>query len=152
MKKNFKSKCTCSAAGIGICLCTIFMSISMGAAAVVAVSKSATGTSNMSGMSAMATTSSSASNPLLQNVIVQFFSGFWGEVILLISFGAMIAGIWASGSSKKLVPIAAGGAAILYVSMYVYFSIPLEILGLVVIGFAYLSAFSERIAQKVMMD
>ncbi|MDE2588326.1 MAG: hypothetical protein KGL95_01500, partial [Patescibacteria group bacterium] len=71
--------------------------------------------------------------------------------ILLISFGAMIAGVWTSGSSKKLVPLAAGGAAILYASMYAYVSIPLEILGSIVIGFAYLSAFSERVAQKVRM-
>ncbi|MDC8451777.1 MAG: hypothetical protein LV477_02565, partial [Candidatus Nitrosotalea sp.] len=79
------------------------------------------------------------------------FGGFWGEVILLISFGAMIAGVWTSGSSKKLVPIAAAGAIILYASMYAYISIPLEILGSIVIGFAYLSAFSERVAQKVRM-
>lgn len=162
--RNKKSKCACAGAGIGICLCTVFMSISMVGAAVVSVSKNAAksaagnmaamnGMSSANGMTGMKNTTSMT---LMQmsptgNPIIDFFGGFWGEVILLISFGAMIVGIWTSGSSKKLMPIAISGAVILYASMYAYVSIPLEILGSVIIGFAYLSAFSERVAQRIGM-
>lgn len=163
--RSKKSKCVCAGAGIGICLCTVFMSISIVGAAVVSVSKNAakSAAANMAGMNGMSSANSmtnmknaSATIASMQmgstgNPIIDFFGGFWGEVILLISFGAMIAGVWTSGSSKKLVPIAAAGAIILYASMYAYISIPLEILGSIVIGFAYLSAFSERVAQKVRM-
>jgi len=163
--RNKKSKCACAGAGIGMCLCTVFMSISMVGAAVVSVSKNAaksaaTNMASMNGMSAansMAgmknTTTAVASMQMgsTGNPIIDFFGGFWGEVILLISFGAMIVGIWTSGSSKKLIPIAVAGAAILYASMYAYVSIPLEILGSIVIGFAYLSSFSERVSQRIGM-
>lgn len=162
--RSKKSKCACAGAGIGICLCTVFMSISMVGAAVVSVSKNAAKSAavNMAGMNGMpssnmasmknaSATISSMQMSSTGNPIIDFFGGFWGEVILLISFGAMITGIWTSGSSKKLIPIAAGGAAILYASMYAYASIPLEILGSIVIGFAYLSSFSERVAQRVGM-
>ncbi|MDE1814642.1 MAG: hypothetical protein KGI05_08280, partial [Thaumarchaeota archaeon] len=150
--RNKKSKCACAGAGIGICLCTVFMSISMIGIAAVNVSKNAakSAAANMAGMNGMSASNmasmknASATISSMQmgstgNPIIDFFGGFWGEVILLISFGAMIAGVWTNGSSKKLVPIAAAGAIILYASMYAYISIPLEILGSIVIGFAYLS-------------
>jgi hypothetical protein len=162
--RNKKSKCACAGAGIGMCLCTVFMSISIFGAAVVSVSKGAakSAAANMAGMNGMPSTSiagmknttvsmSSMQMGLTGNPIIDFFGGFWGEVILLVSFGALIAGIWTSASSKKLIPIAVAGAAILYSSMYSYISIPLEVLGSVVIGFAYLSAFSERVAHKMGM-
>lgn len=163
MKKNIKSKCACAGAGIGICLCTVFMSISMVSAALVSVSKNAAKSAagsmasmngmSVSGMASIKNTTimSSMQMGTSGNPIIDFFGGFWGEVILLISFGAMIAGVWTSGMSKKLVPIAGAGAAILYASMYLYISIPIEILGSIVIGFAYLSAFSERVAQRIGM-
>lgn len=163
--RNKKSKCACAGAGIGICLCIVFMSISMVGVAVISVSKNAakSAVDNMTSMSGMSSANgmagmknATASMASMQmgstgNPIVDFFGGFWGQVILLISFGAMIVGIWTSGSSKKLVPIAAAGAVILYASMYAYVSIPLEILGSIVIGFAYISAFSQRIAQRIGM-
>ncbi len=137
--KNFQSKCACSAAGIGICLCIIFMSIAIGGTAIVGISK---GASNMGEMGNMATATAQ------QNVIISFFSGFWGEVILLVSYGLMFFGIWSSGN-KRVLPVAVVGTAILYVSMYTYFFIPLEITGSVVIAFAFASAFSDGLAKKV---
>lgn len=137
--KNFQSKCACSVAGIGICLCIIFMSIAIGGTAVVGISK---GASNMEGMGSMTTGTAQ------QNTIILFFSGFLGEVILLVSYGLMFFGIWSSGN-KRVLPVAVVGAAILYVSMYTYFSIPLEITGSVVIAFAFASAFNDRLAKKV---
>ena len=133
-------------------------------AAVVSVSKNAahsvsanmTSTNGMTvanGMAGMKNTTTAAKTSMQMsptgNPIIDFFGGFWGEIILLISFGAMIVGIWTSGSSKKLVPIAVAGAVILYSSMYIYTSIPLEILGSIVVGFTYLSAFNQRVAQRI---
>jgi hypothetical protein len=60
----------------------------------------------------------------------------------------MFFGIWSSGN-KKVFPIAIAGAAILYLSMYVFFSVSLEAMGSVVIAFASASAFSNGFAKKV---
>lgn len=156
LKGNFKSKCACSAGGIGICLCVIFMSLAVVGTTAVGISKNAdTGNAadDMSSMSSMKsssedTASSNDSSP--QNAMVIFFSGFWGQVILLLSFGAMFAGIWLSGSNnRKLVPISIAGAAILYISMYNYYSVALGVIGSIILAFVYASAFSYRVARTV---
>ncbi len=140
--KKLASNCACSASGIGICLCIVFMTISVAGTTLVGVSKNANSMTGM-GMSDMATTQS-------QNVFVNFFSGTWGEVILLISFGLMFYGMWSSGGNrKKLLPLSAVGVIILYVSMYAYFSLALEIVGSIVLTFAYASAYSNKIATAV---
>lgn len=145
--KDFKSKCACSASGIGICLCTVFMSISMVGAALVVVSK------NSNDMQGMASATNSVASTTSQNVIVNFFSGFWGEVILLISFGLMFYGMWSSGGNrKKLIPLSAAGAVILYVGMYAYFSLTLVIVGAIVLAVAYASVYSYRIASGVRLS
>jgi hypothetical protein len=86
-----------------------------------------------------------------QNIIVDFFSGAGGQVILLLSFGVMFAGIWFSGmSNRKLVlPISMIGAVILYISMYNYYSVALEVIGAIILAFAYASTFSYRVARTV---
>lgn len=146
--KDFKSKCACSASGIGICLCTVFMGIGMAGAALVGVSKNS---NDMQGM--VSATNSVTSSTISQNVIVNFFSGFWGEVILLISFGLMLYGMWSSGGNrKKLIPISTAGAVILYVSMYAYSSLALEIAGIIVLAVAYASTYSYRIASGVRLS
>lgn len=143
--KDFKSKCACSASGIGICLCTVFMGIGMAGAALVGVSKNS---NDMQGM--VSATNSAASSTISQNVIVNFFSGFWGEVILLISFGLMFYGMWSSGGNrKKLIPLSAAGAVILYASMYAYFSLALEIVGAIVLTVTYVSVYNYRIAAAI---
>lgn len=137
--KNFQSKCACSAAGVGICLCIIFMSIAIGGTAVIGISKGASNMGNMGSMSA---------DMVQQNYIISFFSGFWGEVILLISYGLMFFGIWSSGN-KRVLPVAIVGTTILYVSMYTYFSTSLEIAGSIVVAFSFALAFSDKLAKKI---
>jgi hypothetical protein len=161
LKEDFKSRCACSAGGIGICLCVIFMSLAVAGTTAVGILKNADvgGTTNgMSSMSSMSSTKSSedaanTNNSSLgpQNIVVNFFSGFWGQVILLLSFGAMFGGIWFGdiSSRKFLLPITVVGAAVLYVSMYNYYSIALEIIGVSVLAFVYASIFSHRIAKMV---
>lgn len=141
--KKLASNCACSASGIGICLCIVFMTISVAGTTLVGVSKNANSMTGMDSMSDMATTQT-------QNVFVNFFSGVWGEVILLISFGLMFYGMWSSGGNrKKLLPLSVSGVIILYVSMYAYFSLVLEIIGSIVLAFAYTSAYSNRIATAI---
>lgn len=145
--KKLASNCACSASGIGICLCIVFMTISVAGTTLVGVSKNANSMIGMGSMSDMATTTQA------QNVFVNFFSGVWGEVILLVSFGLMLYGMLSSGGNrKKLLPLSIAGAVILYVSMYAYFSLALEIVGSIVLGFAYASAYSSRIATVIKLS
>jgi hypothetical protein len=119
------------------------MSLSIAGTAAVGISKGSAKTANgMNGMSAMSSGSPNTPN----NVFVDFFSGIWGEVILLTSFGLMIAGIWFTGR-RKLVPAAITGATILFVSMYAYYSVTLEIIGIVLLVFVYASTFSYSVAK-----
>lgn len=118
------------------------MTIGVTGAALVGLSKSS---GSMTGMSSMASSDSS----FTQNIL-NFFSGIWGEVILLISFGLMFYGMWSSGGNrKKLISISIIGAAALYVSMYAYFSLALEMAGSIILAFAYMSAFNKRFANVV---
>lgn len=93
--------------------------------ATVSLSKN----NNMNSMSDMTsmTTIANGAKPSIQNIIIAFFSGLWGEVILIISFVSMNVGIWFS-NNRKIVPFSIVASIILYVSMYLYYSIPLEIL------------------------
>lgn len=84
--KKLASNCACSASGIGICLCIVFMTIDVVGTTLVGISKNVNSMTVMGSMSDMATTQT-------QNIFVIFFSGVWGEVILLISFGLMFYGM-----------------------------------------------------------
>lgn len=143
--KKLASNCACSASGIGICLCIVFMTIGVAGTTLVGISKNA----NLmvaNDMSDMATTQT-------QNVFVNFFSGVWGETILLVSFGLMLYGMWSSGGNrKKLLSLSVTGIIILYVSMYAYFSLALEIVDSIVLAFAYASAYSSRIATVIKLS
>jgi hypothetical protein len=145
--KRFLSKCASCAGGIGICLCTIFMSLSVIGATAVGLSKNANSGNSMGGMGSMTTTNSAASI-VSPNTIVNFFSGFWGEVILLVSFGLMLTGMWFTGK-KKVMPLSIAGVVILYISMYVYYSIALEVVGVVMLALAYTSAYSYKVAKMI---
>ena len=141
------------------------MSLAIVGTTAVGISKNAD-TSGMSSSSSMSssmssmkpssgTTANSGSNNVSEpprNIIINFFSGVVGQVILLLSFGAMFAGIWFSGDirvRKFLLPISLVGAAILYISMYNYYFIALEIIGVIVLIFVYASIFSHRVAKMV---
>lgn len=56
----------------------------------------------------------------------------------------MIAGIWWSSHNKKVIIISISASIIIYVSMYVYYSISLEIAGIVIIAFTYISTYSHN--------
>jgi uncharacterized membrane protein len=60
----------------------------------------------------------------------------------------MLAGMVYSGN-RKILPLSVVGAIILYVSMYAYFSISLEIIGVIVLAFAFASAYSNRVAKTL---
>jgi len=124
-------------------LCTIFMSLSIAATTSVGLAQ-ITDMADMGGMTATNTSTSQIS----QNAIINFFLGFWGEVILLLSFGLMLAGMWFRGS-RKVMPLSIAGATILYYSMYVHYSISLEIAGAVMLAFAYACAYNYKIAKLV---
>lgn len=155
--KRFKSKCACGIGAVGISLCTIFMSLGIISAAIVGLSASSENlreekdrrvsesmdAMNMMNMESMTITH----DPVLsQSFIVTFFSGFWGEVILLLSFGLMLVGIWFMGN-KKIFVISVAGVVVLYISMYVYYSINLEIIGISILAIAYITAFSHKTAK-----
>ena len=86
---------------------------------------------NMDIMNMMNMENMTMSNDLIlsQSFIVNILSGFWGQVILLLSFGIMLARIWFIGS-KKIMVIVITGVIVLYISMYKYYSINLEIIGM----------------------
>jgi len=83
-----------------------------------------------------------------QNIMVTFFSGFWGEVILLISFGSMIVGMWFT-RTRNVIPLSIAGLVILYISMYVRYSIALEIIAAVILALAYASAYSYNFSKTI---
>lgn len=145
--KSFLSKCASCTGGIGICLCTIFMSLSVIGVTAVGLSKNANSGNSMGGMGTMTTTNSAASL-ISTNIIINFFSGFWGELILLVSFGLMLSGMWFTGK-KKVMPLSFAGVLILYISMYAYYSIALEVVGVVMLAIAYTSAYSYKVAKMI---
>lgn len=150
--KRFVSKCASCAGGIGIFLCTIFMSLSMIGATTVGLSKNVNSGNSMGDMGSMSSMtpamSSAVSSAASHNIVVAFFSSFWGEVILLISFGLMLAGMWFAGK-RKIMPLSIAGVVILYISMYAYYSIGLEVAGAVILAFAYTSAYNHQVAKIV---
>jgi hypothetical protein len=129
------------------------MSLSLIGLTAVGLSKNANSGNSMGNMGSMsssmtATSSSATSLASSYNIIVAFFSGFWGEVILLISFGVILVGMWFTGK-RRLTPISVIGIVILYISMYVYYSIGLEVAGAVILVIAYTSAYSFKVARMV---
>ena len=60
----------------------------------------------------------------------------------------MFLGMWFTGK-RKMIPIAFSGVLILYVSMYSYYSVSLEIIGAIVLAFAYLSIYNYKVAKVV---
>lgn len=104
---SFGSKCATCAGGLGILLCSILMSLSVMGVGLVTLSKNADSGNSMGSMGSMGNmvTSNvigSQSNSL--QFLVMFFSSFWGEVILIVSFSLMLTGIWFAGR-RKIIPI-----------------------------------------------
>lgn len=139
--KGTKCRCACYAGTIGVGLCTILMSLSMAGVAFAALSKNVN-VENLNSMSSM------NMDALLQNSILSFFDGIGGEIILIASFSVMLAGMWFSGN-RKLLPVTIVGAVILYISMYQYYSIGLQIAGALIMVFVHLPVYNYRISRML---
>jgi hypothetical protein len=126
------------------------MSLSVVGVTAVGLSKNANSGNSMGNMGSMSsiTTINSAGASASQKIIVSFFSGFWGEVILLVSFGLMLVGMWFTGR-RKVMPLSIAGVVILYISMYAYYSIGLEVAGAVILAISYMSAYNRKVASTV---
>ena len=135
--KNPRTKAICCAGVFGISLCTILMSISMGGSFAVAFSKDST-TQNMNSMN--------MNDQKNGNIILAFFGSQWGDVLLVVSSASMLFGIWFSGK-MKLIPLAVSGIIIMFIGMYSYYSIVLQISGAAIMGFAHLSNYSYRVSE-----
>jgi hypothetical protein len=130
------------------------MSLSFIGATAIGLSKNANSGNSIGGMGSMSSnsmitsTNSAISSAFSHNIIVTFFPGFWGEVIFLGSFGLMLAGMLLTGR-RKVMPLSIAGIVILYVSMYVYYYVSLEIAGAVILAVAYTSAYNYKVAKTV---
>ncbi len=132
---ELRAKCATCAGGVGIAVCAIPMLL----AAVGIAAVSASQNSAMTGMGSL----SAMGSPTLSR-IVEFLSGFWGEVLLVVSYALMLVGMWFGGNRKPMV-LAFFGAALLFEGMYGYFSAGVQLVGLVALSLAYAATYSNRI-------
>ena len=143
--KNVRTKAICCAGVFGISLCTMLMGISMGGSFAAAFSKdsSVQGTDSMSSMN--------TNDQRNGNVILAFFGSQWGDALLVVSSASMLLGIWFSGK-MKLMPLAVSGIAIMFIGMYSYYSISLQIVGAAIMGFAHLSNYNYRVSKLLRIN
>lgn len=124
------------------------MSLSVVGAGVVALSINVDNGNRKGNMGSMTTAKVIGHHSNSLNILVTFFSGFWGEVILIVSFSLMLLGMWFTGKGK-IIPLAFSGVLVLYISMYSYNSVSLEIIGAIVLSFAYLSIYNYKVAKVI---
>lgn len=139
--KGSKCRCACYAGFVGIGLCTTLMVLSMAGVATVALSKN----SNVGSI----INDPSMSNHTLsvsQNIVLTFFDGMGGQVILVASFASMLTGMWFSGN-RKLLPIAILGIVVLYVGMYQYYFVGFQIAGAMIMVITHLPVYSHKVAR-----
>jgi len=144
MGKNdsLKAKCANCAGAAGIASCVVPMLLSaIGVAAVGLSQGSMAGMGNTSG--------ALTSSPFLQ--LISFLSGPWGAVILAGSFALMVYGMWLG---RKYRPLTLGltAAVVLFVGMYSYFSVVLQLVGAALLVVAYLAAYSHSFASALKFD
>lgn len=130
------AKCASCMGGVGVALCTIFMTLGTVGVIAIGVSQS----SSMANMSSAQATSSFS----IMSYVALFFSSFLGEIVLAISFALMLLGFWLS-RRKIAMYSAIPGMIILFFGMYVQFSIALEIVGAILLAFAYASAYGKAV-------
>jgi len=80
------------------------------------------------------------------NIVLAFFSSQWGDALLVASSASMLLGIWFSGKIK-LMHLAVSGIVLMFIGMYWYYSISLQITGAAIMGFAHLSNYNYRISK-----
>ncbi|MDC8451567.1 MAG: hypothetical protein LV477_01510 [Candidatus Nitrosotalea sp.] len=112
------------------------MSISMGGSFAAAFSKD----SNVQSMDSM---NMNAQN---NNIVLAFFNSPWGDALLVASSASMLLGIWFSGK-MKLIPLAISGIVLMFIGMYWYYSISLQIAGAAIMGFAHLSNYNYKVSK-----
>lgn len=139
MDHDTKAKCAGCAGAAGIAACTISMMLSGIGIAAVGLSTASGGMQGMGGQ----TSAIAGSSPIIQAVAV--LSGVWGEAILLGSFALMLFGMWSAKRTKPMA-LALIGAPVLFVGMYGYFLIGLQVMGIAVLALAYATAYSRRAA------
>ena len=135
--KDSRSKAICCVGVFGISLCTILMSISMGGSFAAAFSKD----SSVQSMGSM-----SMNDQKNNNIVLAFFNSQWGDALLVASSASMLLGIWFSGK-VKLIPLAVSGIVLMFIGMYWYYSISLQITGAAIMGFAHLSNYNYRVSK-----
>jgi hypothetical protein len=138
--KNVRTKAICCMGVFGISLCTILMTMSMGGSFAAAFSKD----SSIQGIDQMSSMNTSDQKNI--NIILAFFSSQWGSALLVISSASMLLGIWFSGKIK-LIPLAVSGIVIMFIGMYSYYSIVLQIVGAAIMGFAHLSNYNYKVSK-----
>lgn len=139
---NVKAMCANCAGAVGIASCMVPMLL--GAIGVASVGLTESSMSSMGGISG-----APASSPLLQ--LVAFLSGFWGAVILVASFSLMVYGMW---HGRKHRPLALGllSAVILFIGMYAYISIALQLLGSALLAVTYTAVYSHSFASATRLN
>ncbi|MDE1845309.1 MAG: hypothetical protein KGI10_08290 [Thaumarchaeota archaeon] len=135
--KDSRTKAICCVGVFGISLCTILMIISMGGSFAAAFSKD----SSVQSMDSM-----NMNGQKNNNIILAFFSSQWGDALLVASSASMLLGIWFSGK-MKLIPLAVSGIAVMFIGMYLYYSISLQIAGAAIMGFAHLSNYNYKVSK-----
>ena len=80
------------------------------------------------------------------NIVLAFFNSQWGNALLGVSSVSMLLGIWFSGKIK-LIPLAVSGIVLMFIGMYWYYSISLQITGAGIMGFAHLSNYNYTVSK-----
>ena len=135
--KDPRSKAICCVGVFGISLCTILMSISMGGSFAAAFSKDSS-VQNMDSMN--------MNDQKNNNIVLTFFNSPWGDALLVASSASMLLRIWFSGK-VKLIPLAVSGIVLMFIGMYWYYSIGLQITGAAIMGFAHLSNYNYKVSK-----
>ncbi|MDE1840704.1 MAG: hypothetical protein KGI09_02365 [Thaumarchaeota archaeon] len=138
--KSHETKAICCLGIFGVTLCTILMTISMGGSFAAAFSKD----SNMQEANSMS--SMKMNDQKYSNIILSFFGSQWGDALLVVSSTSMLLGIWFNGKIK-LFQLAVLGIFVMFIGMYSYYSIVLQVIGASIMGLAHLSNYNYKVSK-----
>ncbi|MDE1728846.1 MAG: hypothetical protein KGH81_06680 [Thaumarchaeota archaeon] len=116
------------------------MTISMGGSFAAAFSKD----SNMQEANSMS--SMKMNDQKYSNIILSFFGSQWGDALLVVSSTSMLLGIWFNGKIK-LFQLAVLGIFVMFIGMYSYYSIVLQVIGASIMGLAHLSNYNYKVSK-----
>lgn len=132
MEKGKKSKYSCCAGGSGACLCTMAMIVPLLVGGVGA---------GVSTMSAMGTANSGGFMGLLNT-----FNSTIGQPVFISSIILIVYGMRYHG--RRPLVLSAVGGGLLYLSMYVIFSLPLVAISVIILAASYVLAFLPGLSKK----